>query len=46
MVFSLFEYLDQANCNHKYYVQLWHTFHKNAITFDLTKIERKKIIFH
>ena len=44
MIISLFEYLDQVNCNHRQYVQLWEIFHKNVITFDLTKIERKKKI--
>ena len=44
MVLSLFEYLDQVT-NHKYYVQLWQTLKKNAVTFDLTKIERKKLHF-
>ena len=41
MVFSLFEYLDSVNCNHRLYVQLWQLFDKNAITFDLREIERK-----
>ena len=45
MVFSLFEYFDQVNCNHRYGVQLWQIFTKNAITFDLTNIERKKKYF-
>ena len=44
MVFSLFEYLDQVNCNHRF--SFGNFFTKNAITFDLTKIEREKIIFH
>ena len=43
MVFSLFEYLDQVNCNHTYFGNF---FTKNAITFDLTKIERKKLHFN
>ena len=42
MVFSLFEYLDSVNCNHRQYVQLWQLLTKNAITFDQKKIERKK----
>ena len=36
MVFSLFEYLDSVNCNHRSYVQLWQL-------FDQKEIERKKI---
>ena len=44
MVFSLFEYLDSANCNHREYVQLWQIFDKTAVTFDLAEIERKKKI--
>ena len=43
MVFSLFEYLDSVNCNHRYYVQLWQLLTKNAITFDQKEIERKKL---
>ena len=39
MVFSLFEYLDSANCNHNFGNFLT----KNAITFDQKKIERKKL---
>ena len=43
MLFSLFEYLDSVNCNHREYVQVWQLFDKkNAITFDLKEIERKK----
>ena len=46
MVFSLFEYLDQVNCNHRYSMfNLGKFFIKNAITFNLTKIERKKKYF-
>ena len=43
MVFSLFEYLDSVNCNHRYYVQLWQLFDKKAITFDQKEIERKNL---
>ena len=48
MVFSLFEYLDQVNCNHRYIVcsTLADFSQKTAIIFDLTKIEIKKIIFN
>ena len=41
MFFTLFEYLDSVNCNHRYYVQLWQLFDKNAITFEQKEIERK-----
>ena len=44
MIFSLFEYLESVNCNHRYYVQLWQLFEKNAITFDQKEIQRKKKI--
>ena len=43
MIFSLFDYLDSVNCNHREYVQLWQLFDKNAITFDQKEIERKKL---
>ena len=46
MVFSLFEYLDSVNCNHRMIVCLTLAIllTKNAITFDVTEIERKKDI--
>ena len=40
MVFSLFEYLDSVNCNHRFNFGNFLT--KNAITFDQKEIERKK----
>ena len=43
MIFSLFDYLDSVNCNHREYVQLWQLFDKDAITFDQKEIERKKL---
>ena len=51
MVFSLVEYLDSVNCNHKLYdcrSQRLHVYFgnfltKNAETFDQKEIERKKI---
>ena len=47
MVFSLFEYLDEAIAITDSMFNFGKFFtKKTAITFDLTKIERKKIIFH
>ena len=41
MVFSLFEYLDSANYNHRQYAQIWQFFHKKkAITFFRSKRDR------
>ena len=37
MYFSLFEYLDSANCNHRNFLT------KNAITFDQKEIEKKNL---
>ena len=46
MVCSLFEYLDQVNCNHGWYMfNFGKLFTKNAITFDLTKIKKKLYFF-
>ena len=42
MVFSLFEYLDSVNCNHRYYAQLWQLFDKKRYNSDQKEIERKK----
>ena len=44
MGFSLFEYLDSVNCNHRYSIFNFGNFlTKNAITFDQKEIERKKL---
>ena len=40
MVFSLFEYFDSVNCNDKMF-KFGNFLSKNAITFDLTDIEKK-----
>ena len=46
MVFSLFEYLDQVKLQSQIVCSTFGKFFtKNSITFDLTKIERKKIYF-
>ena len=47
MVFSLFEYsLTKSIAITDSMFSFGNFFTKNAITFDLTKIEREKIIFH
>ena len=46
MVFSLFEYLDHSIAITDSMFNFGKCFTKSAITFDLTKIERKQIIFH
>ena len=45
MVFSLFEYLDQVIAITDMVFNFGKFFTKNAITFDLTNIERKKKYF-
>ena len=46
MVFSLFEYLAKSIAITDSMFKFGKFFTKNAITFDLTKIKRKKNIFH
>ena len=42
MVFSLFEYLDSVNCNHREYVQLWQIFDKKRYNFGSNRNRKKK----
>ena len=46
MVFSLFEYLDKSIAITDSVFSFGNFFTQKNITFDLTKIEREKIIFH
>ena len=42
MVFSLFEYLDSVNRNHRKYVQLWQLFDKKKLELFIKKRLKEK----